>query len=116
MYRSQANGFGGKSVGKIFSPFCIRILSSGGLPDCAKAYKSRSFRVSALTLDMAGTFNMSAAAEHWKPFTSRQRVVTRRPGFLWYARVTIATVAVTRVRDWRRAARTAVSTVNSERQ
>jgi hypothetical protein len=36
---------------------------------------------------MTGKMNMSATAEQWKPFTSRQRVVTRRPGFLWDAQV-----------------------------
>ena len=39
------------------------------------------------TIEMTGTMNMSATAEQWKPFTSRQRVVTRRPGFLWDAQV-----------------------------
>lgn len=41
----------------------------------------------AATIEMTGTMNMSATAEQWKPFTSRQRVVTRKPGFLWDARV-----------------------------
>jgi hypothetical protein len=43
--------------------------------------------IAAATLEMAGTINMSATAEQWKPFTSQQRVVTRRPGFLWDAQV-----------------------------
>ena len=43
--------------------------------------------IGAATIDMAGTINMSATAEQWKPFTSHQRVVTRRPGFLWDAQV-----------------------------
>lgn len=43
--------------------------------------------IAAATLEMTGTMNMSATAEQWKPFTSRQRVVTRKPGFLWDARV-----------------------------
>ena len=43
--------------------------------------------IAAATIEMSGTMNMSAAGEQWKPFTSRQRVVTRRPGFLWDARV-----------------------------
>jgi len=43
--------------------------------------------ISAATLEMAGTMNMSATGEQWKPFTSRQRVVTRKPGFLWDAEV-----------------------------
>lgn len=36
-----------------------------------------------------GTFNMGESEEKWKPFTSRQRVVTQRPGFVWDARVSM---------------------------
>ena len=47
--------------------------------------------IAAATIEMAGTINMSATAEQWKPFTSHQRVVTSvaglRPGFLWDAQV-----------------------------
>lgn len=43
--------------------------------------------ISAATLEMAGMMNMSATGEQWKPFTSRQQVVTRNPGFLWDAEV-----------------------------
>jgi hypothetical protein len=47
--------------------------------------------VCAVTIEMAGTINMSATAEQWKPFTSRQRVVTAsdsaRSGFMWDARI-----------------------------
>jgi hypothetical protein len=43
--------------------------------------------VAAATIEMAGTINMSATAEQWKPFTSQQRVVTSRPGFLWDAQI-----------------------------
>ncbi len=43
--------------------------------------------IAAATIEMTGTINMSATAEQWKPFTSRQRVVTRKPGFLWDAQV-----------------------------
>lgn len=43
--------------------------------------------IAAATLEMSGTMNMSATGAQWKPFTSRQRVVTRRPGFLWDAQV-----------------------------
>jgi hypothetical protein len=46
--------------------------------------------VCALAIDMTGTFNMSGSSDRWKPFTSRQRVVTCRPGFLWDAQVTMA--------------------------
>ena len=43
--------------------------------------------VAAVSVAHTGTFNMSEAAEQWKPFTSNQRVVTRRPGFDWDGRV-----------------------------
>jgi hypothetical protein len=33
---------------------------------------------------------MSGSSDRWKPFTSRQRVVTGRPGFLWDAQVSMA--------------------------
>lgn len=37
-----------------------------------------------------GTFNMNLDRAHWKPFTSRQRLITRRPGFVWDGRVFMA--------------------------
>ena len=43
--------------------------------------------ITALTVHHAGTFNMNAAGKQWRPFTSTQRVITRRPGFDWDARV-----------------------------
>ncbi len=43
--------------------------------------------VTAVSIQHVGTFNMSATAEQWKPFTSSQRVITKRPGFVWDARV-----------------------------
>lgn len=36
---------------------------------------------------MMGTFNMSLDAPQWKRFTSQQRVITHRPGFVWNARI-----------------------------
>lgn len=45
--------------------------------------------ISAASIEMTGTMNMSTDAEQWKPFTSRQRVVTRTPGFLWDAQVAV---------------------------
>ena len=45
--------------------------------------------VTAVSIRHAGTFNMSATAVQWKPFTSEQRVITKRPGFDWDARVMI---------------------------
>ena len=55
--------------------------------------------ITAVTIDLAGTFNMSATGEQWKPFTSRQRVTTRRPGFLWDAAIAMAPGLKVRVVD-----------------
>ena len=55
--------------------------------------------IGAATIEMAGTINMSATAEQWKPFTSQQRVVTHRPGFLWNARVEMFPGVPARVED-----------------
>ena len=43
--------------------------------------------VAAARVDHVGTFNVGETTDQWKPFTSRQRVVTRRPGFVWDGRV-----------------------------
>ena len=43
--------------------------------------------IAAVSIRHTGTFNMGASAEQWKPFTSKQRVITLRPGFVWDARV-----------------------------
>jgi hypothetical protein len=45
--------------------------------------------VAAATVRHQGTFNMSEGGEQWKPFASTQRVVTRRPGFVWDGRVSM---------------------------
>ena len=45
--------------------------------------------IAAATFELAGTINMSATAENWKPFTSRQWAITHRPGFLWNGRVSM---------------------------
>ncbi len=55
--------------------------------------------IAAATIEMAGTINLSASAEQWKPFTSHQRVVTRRPGFLWDAQVAMFPGVPARVLD-----------------
>ena len=55
--------------------------------------------ITAVTIDMAGTFNMSATDEQWKPFTARQRVITRRPGFLWDAKISMLPGVRARVVD-----------------
>ena len=43
--------------------------------------------VAGVRVKHGGTFNMGETADQWKPFTSDQEVVTRRPGFDWDGRV-----------------------------
>lgn len=45
--------------------------------------------VAAVSVEHHGSFNMGETAAQWKPFSSKQRVVTRRPGFVWDARVMV---------------------------
>ncbi len=67
-----------------------------GLPAPVQRYFRAVLRegqpiVSAVTIEMAGTINMSATAEQWKPFMSMQRVITASaessPGFIWDAKI-----------------------------
>jgi hypothetical protein len=55
--------------------------------------------ISAVSIEMTGTINLSATTEQWKPFRSKQRVVIRRPGFLWDARVSMLPGIEARVVD-----------------
>ena len=75
-----------------------------GLPAPVRRYFSTVLTpgqpfVSAATLEHTGSFNMSPTDEQWKPFTSRQRVIVRRPGFLWDARIAMAPGVAVRVHD-----------------
>lgn len=56
-------------------------------------------RVAAVDIRHSGTFNLSESGEQWKPFTSEQRVVTRRPGFDWDGRIAMAPLLSVRVHD-----------------
>ncbi len=47
----------------------------------------------------SGTFNMGEDVENWKPFSSNQRVITRRAGFDWDARVSMLPGLNVRVHD-----------------
>lgn len=48
--------------------------------------------VAAVSMEHTGTFNMSETTEQWKSFKSTQRVITRRPGFVWDARIRMAPI------------------------
>ena len=55
--------------------------------------------VTAVDVEHVGTFNLSATGAQWKAFTSQQKVTTRRPGFLWDARISMLPGVPVRVRD-----------------
>ena len=62
------------------------------LPAPVQRYFRRALRdaqpmIAAVTIEHAGTFNLGETADKWKKFTSKQRVIAQRPGFLWDARV-----------------------------
>jgi hypothetical protein len=75
-----------------------------GLPEPVQRYFRVVLRdeqpiITRVTINIGGTFNMSPTGEQWKPFTSRQRVVMRRPGFLWDARISMLPGLPVRVVD-----------------
>lgn len=55
--------------------------------------------VAAVTVQHEGSFNTGEQQDQWKPFTSRQRVVTRRPGFVWDGKVQMLPGLPVRVHD-----------------
>ena len=72
--------------------FDVRELN--GLPAPVQRYfrialKEGQPLLTAASVKHAGTFAMGETSERWRPFTSTQRVVTRRPGFDWDARISM---------------------------
>jgi hypothetical protein len=75
-----------------------------GLPAPVQRYfravlKDGQPMVLAVSVEHTGTFNMSETGEQWRSFTSTQRVITRRPGFDWEARVAMMPGLMVRVHD-----------------
>ena len=61
--------------------------------------KDRQPLIATATFELAGTINMSETGENWKPFTSWQRAVIHRPGFLWNGRVALFPGVAANVHD-----------------
>jgi hypothetical protein len=55
--------------------------------------------ISALNVEHTGTFNMSETGDQWKPFSSTQRVLTQRPGFVWEGEIRVMPGLTVRVHD-----------------
>ena len=76
-----------------------------GLPAPVQRYfraalKDGQRMIVAATFDFAGTINMApTGSENWKPFTSTQRAVVHRPGFLWNGHVSMFPGVAAHVHD-----------------
>jgi hypothetical protein len=87
-----------------FRPAVYNSGELNGLPAPVQRYFRMALKdgqpiIAAANVELAGKFNMSAHGAQWKSFTSRQRVVTDRPGFLWDARVSMMPGLPVRVVD-----------------
>ncbi len=77
-----------------------------GLPPVVQRYLSKALNVyqpmvRELYMEQSGTLNRSTAADtqRWEPFTAKQRITTKRPGFVWDATVTVPPGILVRVVD-----------------
>lgn len=77
-----------------------------GLPPVVQRYLSQALNeyqplVRGLYLEQSGTLNRSTVVDtqKWEPFTAKQRVATKRPGFVWDASVTVSPGILVRVLD-----------------
>lgn len=74
------------------------------LPACVQRYfravlKDGQPVITAIAFKTVGRFNMSATGDQWKPFAAQQRVITRRPGFVWDACISMLPGIAVRVVD-----------------
>jgi len=85
-------------------PRCYDERELGGLPAPVQRYFKTVLVdgqgiVTAVRLEQAGTMNLNEASPRWKSFTAEQRIVTRRPGFVWDARLSFWPGVTVRVHD-----------------
>jgi hypothetical protein len=76
----------------------------GGLPPPVRRYFSTALAdgqpmIASALIEHAGTFNTSVSGERWRPFTSTQLIVIRRPGFDWDGRIAFLPGLTVRVHD-----------------
>lgn len=74
------------------------------LPDVVQRYFRTALPaggriIGAVSVEHTGSFNIGQTSDQWKPFTSRQQVVTRRPGFVWDGRIRILPGLAVHVHD-----------------
>jgi hypothetical protein len=75
-----------------------------GLPEPVQRFFRRSLvdgqpMIAAATVEHSGEFDMGRDAPQWRPFTSEQRVVAKRPGFAWNGHVRAFPGVVVHVHD-----------------
>ena len=75
-----------------------------GLPEPVQRYfqtvlKEGQPLITKVTVEHSGTFNMGKHNDQWKPFKSRQLIITKRPGFVWDARIRMAPAMTVHVHD-----------------
>jgi hypothetical protein len=85
-------------------PAALESINLATLPPPVQRYlraalADEQLPVSEVRMAHAGTFNMGEAGDNWKPFTSRQVVTTRRPGFVWDGTIRMAPGLPVRVHD-----------------
>ena len=85
-------------------PRAVDLRELNGLPAPVRRYFSAALdegrpMVARAQVRHTGTFNMGEASDNWRPFTSDQVVVARRPGFDWNGRVAMAPGLPVRVHD-----------------
>lgn len=86
------------------SPAAFDSRELNGLPAPVERYFRAALEngqptISAITVEHTGVFNLSETDEHWRPFTSTQRVITQRPGFDWEGRIKMMPGLTVRVHD-----------------
>ncbi len=75
-----------------------------GLPAPVQRYFRAALKdgqpmVAAVTIEQSGSMDLSRSSTRWRPFTARQRVVIRRPGFVWDARIAVLPGIAVHVHD-----------------
>ena len=85
-------------------PRAVDFRELDGLPDPVERYFRAALEegqpmVAGVRVRHTGTFNMGETEERWKPFTSDQVVVARRPGFDWDGRLAMVPGLPVRVHD-----------------
>lgn len=103
-FRRRADLSALESTRRPFLPAIVNFSELSDLPAPVQRYfravlSDGQPMVTTVTVEHCGTFKVGATGNHWKPFTSTQRAVTRRPGFESSARIALMPGLHVMVRD-----------------